>query len=554
MEVASLRRRRSPARGDGGCIWPDFLPAYDAAVTLVKLLDLLAPRSTGRCPRSCASLPSVHVAHETIVTPWERKGTVMREIVEQVGTAHGRARRRREDPRPDGWALVLPDPEDALTHVWAEAGSDQAARRLAQEYVAAHPPDPALTALSLLSAPMQFPDELRYSTEHEWVRRRRRPRRVGITDFAQDALGDVVYVELPDVGLAVIATVDVRRGRVDEVGVGDLLAAHRHRRRGEPGARRRARADQPGPVRRGLDLRRSRWPTRRRSTRCSTRPRTASSSRRSSHRRRWRLVDELDSSLDAAEEQMDADTALLDEVAGGAPPGAAPLPLGARPRCRSVASSPTTTSTATPAARLGVEVVRRPTGGQGAAARRRPHLRGRASRGPRAPTGRCDAVYCRLAGALDRRARPPRRRGAIARHDRAARRRRPRRAGVLREHAGRRPAGGGPQAVWLGAGAARRRGAPARLDPPRPPRRSTRPTCSLAPRRGRRAARPDDLRRATVTLAELGAPRDPRVVADGAGRGLPRRPSTSSSRRGAPTLDLGVARGDRTADSAPGRG
>ena len=66
---------------DGGCIWPDFLPAYDAAVTLVKLLDLLAqvdrPLST-----VCAALPTVHVAHETIVTPWERKGTVMREIVE----------------------------------------------------------------------------------------------------------------------------------------------------------------------------------------------------------------------------------------------------------------------------------------------------------------------------------------------------------------------------------------------------------------------------------------------------------------------------------------
>ena len=35
---------------------------------------------------------------------------------------------------PDGWALVLPDPEEAVTHVWAEAGSDVEARRLAQEY------------------------------------------------------------------------------------------------------------------------------------------------------------------------------------------------------------------------------------------------------------------------------------------------------------------------------------------------------------------------------------------------------------------------------------
>jgi glycine cleavage system H protein len=52
---------------------------------------------------------------------------------------------------------------------------------------------------------MQFPDELRYSTEHEWVAVNGVRARVGITDFAQDALGDVVYVDLPDVGLAVIA-------------------------------------------------------------------------------------------------------------------------------------------------------------------------------------------------------------------------------------------------------------------------------------------------------------------------------------------------------------
>jgi glycine cleavage system H protein len=52
---------------------------------------------------------------------------------------------------------------------------------------------------------MQFPDELRYSTEHEWVAVDGVRARIGITDYAQDALGDVVYVDLPDVGLAVIA-------------------------------------------------------------------------------------------------------------------------------------------------------------------------------------------------------------------------------------------------------------------------------------------------------------------------------------------------------------
>jgi len=51
---------------------------------------------------------------------------------------------------------------------------------------------------------MLFPEQLRYSSEHEWVAVEDTRARVGITDYAQDALGDVVYVDLPDVGLAVI--------------------------------------------------------------------------------------------------------------------------------------------------------------------------------------------------------------------------------------------------------------------------------------------------------------------------------------------------------------
>ena len=50
---------------------------------------------------------------------------------------------------------------------------------------------------------METPTELRYSTDHEWVRVEESLVRIGITDFAQDALGDVVYVELPEVGAQV---------------------------------------------------------------------------------------------------------------------------------------------------------------------------------------------------------------------------------------------------------------------------------------------------------------------------------------------------------------
>ena len=52
---------------------------------------------------------------------------------------------------------------------------------------------------------MEYPQDLRYTREHEWVRVEDGRARVGITDFAQDALGDVVYADLPDVGTAVSA-------------------------------------------------------------------------------------------------------------------------------------------------------------------------------------------------------------------------------------------------------------------------------------------------------------------------------------------------------------
>jgi glycine cleavage system H protein len=52
---------------------------------------------------------------------------------------------------------------------------------------------------------MQLPEQLRYSSEHEWVAVEESRARIGITDFAQDALGDVVYVQLPEVGVLVVA-------------------------------------------------------------------------------------------------------------------------------------------------------------------------------------------------------------------------------------------------------------------------------------------------------------------------------------------------------------
>jgi glycine cleavage system H protein len=47
-----------------------------------------------------------------------------------------------------------------------------------------------------------YPEELRYSKDHEWIRVEGDRGRIGITDYAQDQLGDVVFLELPEVGRA----------------------------------------------------------------------------------------------------------------------------------------------------------------------------------------------------------------------------------------------------------------------------------------------------------------------------------------------------------------
>jgi mannose-1-phosphate guanylyltransferase/phosphomannomutase len=129
MEIAGSGRVDFAASQEGGFIWPDVLPAYDATATLVKLLDLLAAADR---PLSeiVAEMPPIFVVHEAVPTPWEKKGTVMRGMMEW-------AKERRtvlvdgiKVMYDDGWALVLPDPELAVTHVWAEGETDAIARRL----------------------------------------------------------------------------------------------------------------------------------------------------------------------------------------------------------------------------------------------------------------------------------------------------------------------------------------------------------------------------------------------------------------------------------------
>jgi glycine cleavage system H protein len=54
-----------------------------------------------------------------------------------------------------------------------------------------------------------IPDDLRYSPDHEWVKVEGKQAVIGITDYAQQELGDIVYLELPDVGTEVVMEEEV---------------------------------------------------------------------------------------------------------------------------------------------------------------------------------------------------------------------------------------------------------------------------------------------------------------------------------------------------------
>ncbi len=116
-----------------------------------------------------------------------------------------------------------------------------------------------------------YPEDLKYTAEHEWVEiTPDGTARFGITDYAQDALGDIVFVTLPEPGVTVAAGDPC--GEVESTkSVSDVYAPVS----GEVVARNEALETAPEtgqhrPLRRGLDRSRSGWPTRRRSTTCST--------------------------------------------------------------------------------------------------------------------------------------------------------------------------------------------------------------------------------------------------------------------------------------------
>jgi mannose-1-phosphate guanylyltransferase/phosphomannomutase len=122
------------ADGRGGFVVPECARTVDGLAAFVRLLGLVA-RTRLTLSQIDARIPIAHMLKRSIPTPWAAKGSVMRTVVEaagsnQIDTTDG----VRVVVPGRGWILALPDPADAVTHLWAEGNDADDAQLLMEEW------------------------------------------------------------------------------------------------------------------------------------------------------------------------------------------------------------------------------------------------------------------------------------------------------------------------------------------------------------------------------------------------------------------------------------
>jgi len=136
-EAAAAENMIFGADGRGGYVVPEFSRTVDGIATFTLLLGLVA-RTRLTLSQIDARIPKAYLLKRSMPTPWAAKGSVMRTVVEAAGdreidTTDGV---RVVEPDGGGWVLVLPDPADAVTHLWAEGPDADAAQALLDEWAA----------------------------------------------------------------------------------------------------------------------------------------------------------------------------------------------------------------------------------------------------------------------------------------------------------------------------------------------------------------------------------------------------------------------------------
>ena len=118
---------------DGGFIFPEFQPGFDAVMSIAKVLEMLALEQKP-ISELCAEVPDSALIHQRAPVPWSLKGLAMRELGERVKDhrdEHADGIRVEEN---GGWAHLVPDPDEPLFHIYAEGSTADESTALAQRY------------------------------------------------------------------------------------------------------------------------------------------------------------------------------------------------------------------------------------------------------------------------------------------------------------------------------------------------------------------------------------------------------------------------------------
>ncbi len=127
---------------------PELGNAIDGAAAFVRLVGLIA-RTQLTLSQIDARIPRAHVLRRSLATPWAAKGMVMRTVLEAAGNRELDTTDGVRVVEKDGsWVMVLPDPAEAVTHMWAEGEDDAHAESLLEEWAAVVEGRRALTVSS----------------------------------------------------------------------------------------------------------------------------------------------------------------------------------------------------------------------------------------------------------------------------------------------------------------------------------------------------------------------------------------------------------------------
>lgn len=117
----------------GGFIFPEFQPAFDAMYAIGKILEMMAKEKI-HFNRLGREIPPFEVFHKKIPCPWDKKGQVMRFAIEETKGKKAELVDGVKIFFKDGWALLLPDADEAYFHIWAEADEEGRAKELIHDY------------------------------------------------------------------------------------------------------------------------------------------------------------------------------------------------------------------------------------------------------------------------------------------------------------------------------------------------------------------------------------------------------------------------------------